>query len=98
MFRFLDKRFYLRRDWEFDLQEFAFEHIGMSRNYDVGEIKSKLQPALEELEAIGFLEPLGREERYTKVGRGEWKIALARRAPRAEAEPRPPEPIAALGA
>src|SRR3954454_16853246 len=31
LFRFLDKRFYHRRRWEFDLKEFAFEHIGLSR-------------------------------------------------------------------
>lgn len=79
MFRFLDKRFYRRPDWEFDLREFAFEHVGLSRNYDVGEIKSKLQPAVDELVAIGFLEPMGREQRYTKVGPGRWKIALVKR-------------------
>ena len=31
MFRFLDKRFYHKDSWEFDLSEFAFEHIGLSR-------------------------------------------------------------------
>lgn len=80
MFRFLDKRFYHRRDWSFDLKEFAFEHIGISRNYDVGEIKAKLQPGIEELEALGFLEEMGREKRYEKVGRGEWKMTVIRKS------------------
>ena len=58
LYRSLDKRFYHRRDWTFDPPELAFEHVGLSRNYAVRNIKQKLQPALEELEAIGFLEPI----------------------------------------
>lgn len=81
MLRFLDKRFYRRGHWEFDLKEFAFEHIGLARSYDTGQIKAKLQPGLEELEARGFLEPLSREERYTKEGRGLWKIVVVKAKP-----------------
>jgi hypothetical protein len=71
--------------------------VGLSRNYTAAKIKEKLQPAVEELEAVGFLEPMGREERYTKVGRGRWKIALIRKAPgpgadAGEAGPRTPIP------
>ncbi len=78
MYRFLDKRFYLRPDWTFDLKEFAFEYVGLSRNYEgnAGKIKEKLRPAIEELEAIEFLAPMGREERYTRIGT-EWTIRLA---------------------
>jgi hypothetical protein len=76
MLRFLDKRFYHRDRWEFDLEEFAFVHIGLSRSYDTGQVKAKLQPAIEELEAHGFLERLRREERYTKVTTGEWRVTL----------------------
>jgi hypothetical protein len=76
MLRFLDKRFYHRDRWEFDLEEFAFVHIGLSRNYDMGQVKAKLQPAIEELEDHGFLERLGREERYTKVTTGQWRVTL----------------------
>ncbi len=93
MFRFLDKRFYHRRDWTFDIKEFAFEHIGISRNYDIGEIKAKLQPAIEELEAIGFLERMSREERYVKVAHGEWKMSVIRETPpAAPARLNPSEP------
>ncbi|MBV8233988.1 MAG: replication initiator protein A [Planctomycetaceae bacterium] len=91
LYRFLDKRFYLRPDWTFGLPELAFEHVGMSRNYAVRNIKQKLQPALEELEAIGFLEPMAAADRYTKAGRGAWNIRLVRKLP-APAEAQPAEP------
>jgi len=91
VFRFLDKRFYHRRRWEFDLEEFAFEHVGLSRSYDSGQIKAKLQPGLEELESHGYLEPLGREERYSKVRRGHWRIILIQAKPKLEAS-LPPTP------
>jgi hypothetical protein len=91
MYRFLDKRFYLRPDWEFDLKEFAFEHVGLSRNYasNAGKIKEKLQPALDELEAIDFLQPLPRDERYRKNGR-EWTIRLGRHGASGPPAPEPP--------
>lgn len=83
MYRFLDKRFYLKRRWDFDLKEFAWDHIGLSRGYtDSGKIKEKLQPALDELEERGFLEPMSREERYAKLAPGEWRISLAQKAAR----------------
>ncbi len=83
MYRFLDKRFYHRTRWEFGLEEFAREHIGLSRNYTSAKIKEKLQPALDELTSIEFLEPLSRDERYAKAGRGNWKIILIQKtAPR----------------
>lgn len=84
MYRFLDKRFYLKPDWTFDLKEFAFEYVGLSRGYEgnAGKVKEKLQPALEELEAIAFLEPMGREERYAKAG-ASWTIRLAQHPSRA---------------
>ena len=80
MYRFLDKRFYVRADWVFDLKEFAFENVGLSRNYagNAGKIKGEAPARLEELEVKEFLEPLPREERYQKAGR-DWTIRLARR-------------------
>lgn len=80
MYRFLDKRFFLRPTWTFDLREFAYEHVGLGRNYsDNGKLKEKLAPALSELERIGFLEPMSREQRYRQVRRGQWTITLALR-------------------
>lgn len=82
MYRFLSKRMYHRPDWTFDLRDLAFEHIGLSRNYsgNAGKIKEKLQPAIEELEAAGFLVPASKEERYSKDGKT-WKIRLIRKNP-----------------
>jgi hypothetical protein len=100
MYRFLDKRFYHRGSVVFDLREFALERVGLSRNYvgNAGKIKEKLQPAIEELEAIGFLEPLAKEERFQKDGRS-WTIRLVQArngAPHPPALPLPadPEPAA----
>jgi hypothetical protein len=80
MYRFLDKRFYHKSRWEFDLGEFAREHIGLSRNYDTGQLKRRLNPAIAELEAVGFLEHLPLAQRYVKISRGEWRIVLIRKA------------------
>jgi hypothetical protein len=78
MFRFLDKRFYRRDRLDFDLKTLACEHIGMSRSYKPTELKRRLRPALEELETLGFLEPLPESERYVWQGRGAWRIVLIR--------------------
>lgn len=76
MYRFLGKRFYLSSDLTFELKEFAFEHIGIKGNYEGGaQIARKLQPAINELEAVGFLEPLDEQQRFLKRGRY-WGIRL----------------------
>ena len=85
MFRFLDKRFYRRTRLDFDLRTLACEHIGLSRSYKPTELKRRLRPALEELEQLGFLEPLPEAERYVWQARGSWRILLAR-GPRGRAE------------
>jgi hypothetical protein len=102
MYRFLDKRFHHRPDLTFDLKELAHEHIGLGRNYEgPAHLKRNLQPAIEELVKIGFLEPLSDHERYTKDGRN-WKIRLSRAMPPALAAPvtvsqdnQPPSPLIA---
>jgi hypothetical protein len=78
MYRFLDKRFYRRCRLDFDLRTLACEHIGLSRTYAPTELKRRLKPALEELEQLGFLEPLSPEERYSYVKRGCWRIMFIR--------------------
>ncbi len=80
MYRFLDKRFYHKSRWEFDLVEFACEHIGLSRNYDTGQLKRRLQSAITELESVGFLEALPTTQRYVKISRGEWRIVFVKKA------------------
>src|SRR6185312_12839732 len=104
MYRFLDKRFYRRSRLDFDLRTLACEHIGLSRSYAPTELKRRLKPALEELEHLGFLEPLGPEERYSYVKRGCWKIIFIRgcrataeaQDPAAREQDRPGELIEAL--
>ena len=78
LFRFLDKRFHRRATLDFDLRCFAFEHIGLSKNYNVGQVKRKLRPAFSELERVGFLSPMDDTERFVKKGRGLWRITLRR--------------------
>ncbi len=104
MYRFLGKRFYVRPEWLFDLKEFAHEHMGLGRNYEGGtQIARKLKPAIAELEAIGFLEPLPEKDRFIKKGRV-WSIRFVQKnhAPAAplarapEVDSGPPGLIAAL--
>ena len=100
MYRFLSKRMYHRPDWTFDLKDLALEHIGLSRNYsgNAGKIKEKLQPAIEELESVGFLEASSKEQRYVKDGKN-WKIRLVRQAPTTplpKAAEAPPLPFESL--
>lgn len=82
LYRYLDKHFFephrLRLD--FDLQILAFEHLGMSRNYDNTQIRRALQPAIEELEGIGFIEALPAEQRYKKLGRGRWRVTFTKQS------------------
>jgi hypothetical protein len=93
LYRHLDKRFYLRPEWTYDLRELAFEHVGMSRKYAPRKIKQELNHALEELEEVGFLEPMTAGDRYSKAGRGAWNIRLVRKlTPPAEAKPAEVEP------
>jgi Replication initiator protein A len=94
LYRHLDKRFYLRPEWTYDLRELAHERVGMSRNYAPWKIKQELNHALEELEQVGLLEPMTPADRYSKTGRGAWNIRLVRKLPApAETKPKPePEP------
>ena len=78
MYRFLDKRFHWGDRIDFDLHNFAFEHIGLSRGYDTGKIKEQLRPSIEELEHCGFLVPFGPEDRYVQIRRKSWRIVFAR--------------------
>lgn len=66
LYRYLDKHFYFRQNIERKLLPFAFEKLGLSRNYKyVSSIKQQLESALEELKSYNFL------EHYEYEGRGE---------------------------
>src|SRR5205823_5862503 len=74
LYRLLDKRFYRRRRAEFDLVELAFHKLGIAKSYLIGNIKQRLQPAIEELEAVGFIKAAEKGKRYEKHGVGEWNV------------------------
>src|SRR4051794_15379054 len=80
LYRLLGKRFHLRPRWEFDLRDFAFNHLGMSRTgYEGdGHLAKQLRPAIEELEARGFLEPLTEEARFERRSRGPWRVRFVK--------------------
>lgn len=78
LYRFLDKRFWHCDRREFDLRELCCEHIGLSRNYDIANLKRKFLPGIEELEERGFLRALTPHERFTKVRRSQWSVAFER--------------------
>lgn len=80
LYRMLDKHFHppKRTRLTFDLRELAFERLGMSRNYDVAQIRRYLDPAITELEQIGFLMPPAGQDRFVpKQGwRGRWDVVF----------------------
>jgi Replication initiator protein A len=89
MYRFLDKRFHHRPDWLFDLKEFAHEHIGLGRHYEgPAHLKRNLMPAIDELEAVGFLEPMTADRRFFRDGK-DWKVRLIQKGSMAAALPAP---------
>lgn len=80
MYRFLDKRFYHKGRWEFDLRVFACEKCGLSKNAPNAELKRKLVPAVRELEERGFLTPIPDEERFRRSSPGNWTVTFIRAA------------------
>lgn len=80
MFRFLDKRFYQSTHWVFELKRFACEHIGLSRCYGCAELKRLLNPAILELEQLGFLQPRDKASRFRQLRRGHWEVRFRRAA------------------
>ena len=87
LYRFLDKHFYHRPRLEFDLEDLAFAHVGLSRGYHTGKIKEKLTPAIRELEDKGFLEPIPDSQRYLRIDRGHWKVIFLKKQPASEEKP-----------
>lgn len=78
LYRYLDKHFnppkYARL--VFDLRTLACERLGFSRDYDAVQIRRALQPAVEELEALGFVATEPVETRYRKIARGKWEVCF----------------------
>jgi len=74
LYRFLDKRFYLRKKLSFNLKELAWEHLGLARSYDVANLKRKLLPAIKELESLNFLKQVTPSKRFRKFQVGTWEV------------------------
>lgn len=74
LYRFLDKRFYKARSLSFELKNLAYEHIGLSRNSPVADLKRKLLTAIDELVEKQFLKPLPKEHRFRKERAGVWHV------------------------
>jgi hypothetical protein len=74
LYRFLDKRFYKSRNLSFELKNLAYEHIGLSRNSPVADIKRKLLSAIDELVGKQFLKPLAKDQRFRKERAGVWHV------------------------
>lgn len=77
-YRFLDKRFYNTDTLSMDLIEFACGHVGLAEADNVAILKRRLAPALQELEAIGFIEKADAKQRYQKLKVGQWRINFRR--------------------
>ncbi len=94
LYRLLDKRFYHRRKVEFDLVELAFHKLGITVTNMTGEIKRRLQPAIEELEAAGVIKPMEPSRRYEKHGVKVWQVIFEKGdgVCRTEPEALPPAP------
>lgn len=92
MFRYLDKKFYNQDVLEFDVDIFAHEKIGLSRNYKPSQIKFKLEPAIKELVSIGFI--MHDDHRYSQTD-SKWKIRFTsvKHKPLVSLTPKQPPPL-----
>jgi hypothetical protein len=87
MFRFLDKRFYMRTRLSFELERFAFDKMGLPRGYaDSAQIKRRLMPGIEELEAAGFIKAVPASERFSKARSGDWEVHFEKKQSETEVE------------
>jgi hypothetical protein len=97
MFRFLDKRFYLRSRLSFELEAFACDKIGLTRpmkvsssgvaTLDIAQIKRRLLPALQELQEARFIVSVPPELRFTKDTVGKWHIHFEHSSPSEDSAP-----------
>jgi len=81
LYRFLDKRFFHRDRWQFNLKELCWAHIGLARSYDAANLKRKLKSGLIELEAKGFVRAMSDVERFQKIRSGEWTVLVEKARP-----------------
>ncbi len=89
LFRFLDKRFYMRTKLSFALIAFAGDKIGLTRPYkinaktgtstlDIAQLKRQLHKGIVELEDALFIVKRPESERFTKDFTGSWQVHFER--------------------
>ena len=68
LYRLLDKRFYApqKTTVSFEIRELAFERLGMSRRYHLGEVRRNLRKAISELVATGYLESVDADQVFVE--------------------------------
>lgn len=79
MYRYLDKHFHPphRRKISIDLARLAYQHIGVSPGIELDKVRKRyIAPAAEELESVGYLEPMTTDQRFHKICRGQWTVAF----------------------
>lgn len=76
LYRFLDKRFWRRDRWEFDVKEIAWAHVGLARSYDITNLKRRLNTGIDELVNRGYLAPMPECERFQKLSTGVWRVVF----------------------
>jgi len=73
LYRFLDKRFYNRDRWTFDLGSFCRNKVGLHVKR-TSDFKKTLRPAIEELVNVGFLKKQDEKQRYQRIRKGVFKV------------------------
>lgn len=84
LYRLLDKRFYRGKTVTFDLRELAMNKVRVSSSYNTAQMKRALMGGIRELEAVWELAEMAPEDRFRKLGRGEWEAVFVRKAKRRE--------------
>ena len=76
MYRFLDKRFFHKRTWQFGVEEFAVNKLGLQSGQRVSKYNQKLREGIFELEEAGFL-AVGKSS-VEKQSKGVFQVSFVR--------------------
>lgn len=72
LYRFLDKRFWHKRKWDFDGVSFAKNKIGIADGQETHRYKQQLKTGCKELVARGFIG----EPKFEKSGKGSFRVTF----------------------
>ena len=74
LYRFLDKRFGMKRTWDFDMLEVGHEHLGIKKGTRPSYVKQKLNACLNELADCAYL---ASSDWFAKKN-GRWQLTVVR--------------------